>query len=85
MLFSNLWAGGSSPAVERGLVDISAGSGFTIKPVLEEAVPKMAKGQLGRDLQHTQVVSIEAFLRTLTGDFRGRKVTAPVQVTATPP
>jgi cytochrome c peroxidase len=54
-------------------------------PDLEEAVHKMAKGQLGRDLPNTQVVSIEAFLHSLTGDFRGRKVTAPVKVTIPPP
>ena len=54
-------------------------------PDLEAAVRKMSEGQLGHDLPNTQIVSIVAFLRTLTGDFRGRQVTAPIQDTAAPP
>jgi cytochrome c peroxidase len=44
---------------------------------LEEAVHVMAEAQLGRDLPGTEVDPIAAFLRSLTGTFRGRPVTAP--------
>ncbi|KAB0677422.1 c-type cytochrome [Aureimonas leprariae] len=44
---------------------------------LEEAVQRMAKVQLGRELTTPQIGAITAFLRTLTGRFRGVPVRAP--------
>jgi cytochrome c peroxidase len=41
---------------------------------LEDAVRKMAASQLDRNLTDDQVVSIVAFLRTLTGNYRGSPV-----------
>ncbi len=41
---------------------------------LEEAVHVMAVAQLGRDLSNPQVSQITAFLRSLTGTYRGRPV-----------
>ena len=41
-------------------------------PTLEEAVGKMTKYQLGRTLPTEQIQSIVQFLRTLTGEFRGK-------------
>jgi cytochrome c peroxidase len=46
-------------------------------PTLEVAVRRMAKAQLDRKLSHPQIASIVAFLRTLTGTYRGRPVEAP--------
>ena len=43
---------------------------------LEEAVHVMAVAQLGRDLSNPQVSQITAFLRSLTGTYRGRPVSA---------
>jgi cytochrome c peroxidase len=43
---------------------------------LEDAVRKMAAAQLDRKLSAEQVGSIVAFLRTLTGTYRGAPVTA---------
>jgi cytochrome c peroxidase len=45
-------------------------------PTLEDAVPKMALAQLDRTLSDQQVAAIVAFLKTLTGTFRGAPVTA---------
>jgi cytochrome c peroxidase len=45
---------------------------------LEDAVPKMALAQLDRTLSDQQVAAIVAFLKTLTGNFLGAPVTAPV-------
>jgi cytochrome c peroxidase len=42
---------------------------------LEDAVKRMAAAQLDRTLTDQQVESIVAFLRTLTGNFRGSPVT----------
>jgi cytochrome c peroxidase len=39
---------------------------------LEEAVEAMARSQLGRSLTEQDVSSIAAFLRTLTGEYRGQ-------------
>jgi cytochrome c peroxidase len=39
---------------------------------LEEAVEAMARSQLGRSVTEQEVSSIAAFLRTLTGEYRGR-------------
>jgi cytochrome c peroxidase len=44
------------------------------EPSLSEAVRKMAAAQLDRTLSGQQVESIVAFLRTLTGVYRGRSV-----------
>jgi cytochrome c peroxidase len=44
---------------------------------LDDAVPKMALAQLDRTLSDQQVAAIVAFLKTLTGNFRGHPVTAP--------
>jgi cytochrome c peroxidase len=41
---------------------------------LEEAVRKMGSAQLGWPLSDQQIVSIVAFLRTLTGTYRGKPV-----------
>ena len=46
-------------------------------PDLEDAVRKMARAQLDRRLSDQQLHEIVAFLDTLTGDYRGRPVTAP--------
>ena len=43
---------------------------------LDIAVRKMASAQLGRSLSGTEVTSITAFLRTLTGQYDGHAVTA---------
>jgi cytochrome c peroxidase len=44
---------------------------------LAEAVRKMAASQLDQDLSDPQVQAIVAFLRTLTGNYRGAAVVAP--------
>jgi cytochrome c peroxidase len=44
------------------------------EPNLGDAVRKMAGAQLDRNLSDQQVNAIVAFLRTLTGDYRGRPV-----------
>jgi cytochrome c peroxidase len=44
-------------------------------PTLDDAVRKMALAQLDRTLSDTQVTDIVAFLRTLTGTFRGMPIT----------
>lgn len=44
-------------------------------PTLEEAVRKMGAAQLDRILSHDQVEAIVAFLKTLTGTYRGASVT----------
>ena len=49
-------------------------------PTLEQAVHTMADAQLGRNLPAPQVNAIVAFLRSLTGEFRGRPVTAAPKV-----
>jgi cytochrome c peroxidase len=41
---------------------------------LEEAVERMAKSQLGRALPDPEIDLIVGFLRTLTGEYRGRRV-----------
>jgi cytochrome c peroxidase len=43
-------------------------------PTLEEAVRRMAAAQLDRILTDEQVASVVAFLKTLTGNYRGRPV-----------
>jgi cytochrome c peroxidase len=43
-------------------------------PTLEEAVRKMGSAQLGWPLSDQQINSIVAFLRTLTGTYRGKPV-----------
>jgi cytochrome c peroxidase len=43
-------------------------------PTLEEAVKRMAAAQLDRTLTDQQVTSLVAFLRTLTGNYRGSPV-----------
>lgn len=43
-------------------------------PTLENAVQRMAAAQLDRILTDDQVGSVVAFLKTLTGNFRGRPV-----------
>ncbi len=52
-------------------------------PTLEDAVRKMAAAQLDRTLSDEQVGSIVAFLRTLTGSYRGMPVTATAPAGAT--
>src|SRR5215469_5432277 len=44
-------------------------------PTLEDAVRRMAAAQLDRTLSDQQTSAIVAFLRTLTGSYRGRPVT----------
>jgi cytochrome c peroxidase len=44
-------------------------------PTLDEAVRRMAAAQLDRTLSDQQTSAIVAFLRTLTGTYRGRPVT----------
>ncbi len=46
-------------------------------PSLSDAVRKMADAQLNRSLSDQQVDKIVAFLRTLTGNYRGVPVMAP--------
>ena len=46
-------------------------------PTLQEAVRKMAAAQLDWTLPDQDVDAIVAFLKTLTGTFRGRPVRAP--------
>jgi cytochrome c peroxidase len=46
-------------------------------PTLEDAVRKMGYAQLNRDLSDAQLNAIVAFLRTLTGTYRGKPVEAP--------
>jgi cytochrome c peroxidase len=41
---------------------------------LEEAVRRMAAAQLDRTLTDQQVESLVAFLKTLTGNYRGKPV-----------
>jgi cytochrome c peroxidase len=41
---------------------------------LEDAVSIMAKLQLGHEMPENDVADVTAFLRTLTGEFRGRKL-----------
>jgi cytochrome c peroxidase len=41
-------------------------------PTLEEAIEEMARSQLGRVLTGQQIGLIAGFLRTLTGEYRGR-------------
>jgi cytochrome c peroxidase len=45
-------------------------------PTLNDAVRKMAAAQLDQDLSDPQIETIVAFLRTLTGTYRGAPVTA---------
>lgn len=45
-------------------------------PTLDEAVREMGAAQLDRILSHEQVEAIVAFLKTLTGTYRGASVTA---------
>jgi cytochrome c peroxidase len=46
-------------------------------PTLEDAVRKMGAAQLNTDLTDQQVSAIVAYLKTLTGNFRGKAVGAP--------
>jgi cytochrome c peroxidase len=46
---------------------------------LEGAVETMARAQLGRTLMHEEIGVIVQFLQTLTGEYQGRLVAAPVQ------
>jgi cytochrome c peroxidase len=48
-------------------------------PTLEEAVHKMAAAQLDRTLSDQQVDSIVAFLKTLTGTYRGAPIAGTPQ------
>jgi cytochrome c peroxidase len=43
-------------------------------PTLDDAVRKMGRAQLNSTLTDAQVEAIVAFLQTLTGDFRGKRV-----------
>jgi cytochrome c peroxidase len=45
-------------------------------PTLDDAIRRMAAAQLNRTLTDQQVGSITAFLKTLTGNYRGAPVTA---------
>jgi cytochrome c peroxidase len=46
---------------------------------LEEAVRRMGKAQLNQTLSDQQTTAIVAFLKTLTGTYRGHPVTGPSQ------
>src|SRR5262249_55716734 len=48
-------------------------------PTLDDAIRRMAEAQLDRTLSDEQVVSIVAFLNTLTGTYQGRPVSAGAQ------
>ena len=41
---------------------------------LEQAIAEMAKSQLGRVLTEQEIGLIAGFLRTLTGEYRGRSL-----------
>jgi cytochrome c peroxidase len=43
-------------------------------PTLEDAVRKMGDAQLNFNLSDEQISAIVAFLHTLTGNYRGRRV-----------
>jgi len=45
-------------------------------PTLEDAVRRMAAAQINRTLSDQQTAAIVAFLHTLTGNYRGKPVTA---------
>jgi cytochrome c peroxidase len=47
------------------------------EPVLKEAVQTMAKAQLGRRLKDEQIEQIVAYLNTLTGEYKGKRLTGP--------
>ncbi len=44
-------------------------------PTLEQAIEEMARSQLGRLLTGQEIALIAGFLRTLTGEYRGRPLT----------
>jgi cytochrome c peroxidase len=48
---------------------------------LEEAVRRMGRAQLNQTLPDRQVDAIVSFLKTLTGNYRGRPLTAPTPAT----
>ncbi len=48
-------------------------------PTLDDAVRKMARAQLDQTLTDDQVAAITAFLKTLTGKYRGTPVVADVR------
>jgi cytochrome c peroxidase len=48
-------------------------------PTLEDAVRKMAYAQLDQHLTKEQIATIIAFLKTLTGQYNGKPVTAPAE------
>ena len=52
-------------------------------PTLGDAVRQMGFAQLNQVLSNDQVQDIVAFLGTLTGNYRGRPVTAPTVITPT--
>ena len=45
------------------------------RATLEEAVRDMGKYQSGVELTSTEVAEITAFLKTLTGEYQGKKLT----------
>ena len=70
---------GSGPELIRvpGLRNVAATAPYFhdgSEPSLDAAVRKMAAAQLDRNLSDQQVDSITAFLRSLTGNYRGRPV-----------
>jgi cytochrome c peroxidase len=49
------------------------------EPELQGAVETMAKAQLGRKLSEEEISQIVAYLKTLTGEYRGKPLTGPPQ------
>ena len=49
------------------------------RPTLEEAVRDMAYYQGDRRLSEQDINDIVAFLRTLTGEYQGKKLTSPYE------
>jgi cytochrome c peroxidase len=43
---------------------------------LPEAVEIMARSQLGRELEHSEIAALVAFLESLTGEYNGRRLSA---------
>jgi len=63
--------------VSRGVADTAPYFHDGSAPSLDDAVRKMATAQLNLTLTDQQVEEIVAYLRTLTGNFRGRPVGEP--------
>ena len=47
------------------------------EPVLQKAVETMARAQLGRKLNENEISRLVAYLKTLTGEYKGTMLTRP--------